>query len=145
ILKSPHDPVFVMVDDKGTSKKGRGEKALGYIAKHPEIEVLGVVAVASNTEGAKGALVDLSITKGREAVDSPVDKYGNPIPYGEYLVGDTVDVIEGLNIPIVVGIGDIGKMDGADDLSKRAPITTEAVREILRRSGYLDEARGRKN
>ena len=145
ILKTPNDPVFVMVDDKGTYKEGRGEKALKQMAKHPDIEILGVVAVASNTKRAKGALVDFSVTKGKEIVDAPVDKYGNSIPHDEYLVGDTVDVLRKLNIPMVVGTGDVGKQDGADDISKEVPVTTEAVLEILWRSGYLHDHNKGKN
>ena len=136
IKAAAYDPVLVMVDDKGKSTKGKGEQALQYIAKHPDIEVLGVVAVASNTHHTKGTLVDFSITKDGEVVDGAVDKNGNAAPYSEYLKGDTVDVLRKLNIPLVVGVGDIGKQDGADEC--QAPITTAAVEEILRRGGYLN-------
>lgn len=134
IKQTPYDPVLVMVDDKGKATEGKGEQALKYIVQHPEIEVLGVIAVASNTKNVKGTLVDFSITKEGEIIDSPVDKYGNSAEYKEYLQGDTVGVLRKLNIPIVVGEGDIGKQDGAD--SWQAPITTAAVQEILKRSGY---------
>lgn len=134
IKQTPYDPVLVMVDDKGKATEGKGEQALKYIVQHPDIEVLGVIAVASNTKNGKGTLVDFSITKEGEIIDSPVDKYGNSAEYQEYLQGDTVGVLRKLNIPIVVGVGDIGKQDGAD--SCLAPITTAAVREILKRSSY---------
>ncbi len=136
IKQTPCDPVLVMVDDKGKASEGKGEQALKYIVEHPEIEVLGVIAVASNTRNAKGSLVDFSITKEGEFIDSPVDKNGNPAKSQEYLKGDTVSVLHKLNIPIVVGEGDIGKQDGAD--SDQAPITKAAVEEILKRSGYFD-------
>ena len=136
IKDTPYDPVLVMVDDRGKSSRGRGEEALKSIAEHPDVEVLGVVAVASNTQKAKGTLVDFSVTKNNEIIDAPVDKYGNAAEFSEYLKGDTVDVLRSLDIPIVVGVGDIGKQDGAD--YNQAPVTTEAVSEILRRSGYLN-------
>ena len=65
-----------------------------------------------------------------------MNKHGEPEDFKEYLQGDTVDVLNKLNIPIIVGVGDIGKQDGAD--SNQAPITTAAVKEILRRSGFLN-------
>jgi stage V sporulation protein AE len=136
VKKAASDPVLVMVDDRGKSSQGRGEQALKYIVQHPDIEVLGVVAVASNTHSARGTLVDFSITKNGEVVDAPVNKHGEPEDFKEYLQGDTVDVLNKLNIPIIVGVGDIGKQDGAD--SNQAPITTAAVKEILRRSGFLN-------
>jgi stage V sporulation protein AE len=37
---------------------------------------------------------------------------------------------------VVVGIGDIGKMDGSDDPDRGAPLTTRALKEILSRSGF---------
>ena len=143
INQAAHDPVLVMVDDKGKSSEGKGEQALKYIAEHPDIEVLGVVAVASNTHNAKGTLVDFSVTKEGEIIDAPVDKNGNPATYKEYLQGDTVDILRELNIPVVVGVGDIGKQDGADNYE--APITTAAITEILRRGGYLDGRRQRQS
>ncbi|NLO89689.1 MAG: stage V sporulation protein AE [Clostridia bacterium] len=139
IIKAPKEPIFVMVDDKGLSTQGMGERILTYIARHPAIEVLGVVAVASNTKQAEGTPVDVSITKTGEKTQFPVDKYGNALPNEGLLKGDTVDVLKELNIPIVVGTGDTGKQDGADDLRKDAPVTLEAVEEILRRSGFLND------
>jgi len=138
ILKAPKEPVFVMVDDKGLSAQGMGEWILTFIARHPAIEVIGAVAVASNTKKIDGTPVDFSITKTGEKTDLPVDKYGNSVPTEGVLKGDTVDVLKELNIPIVVGTGDIGKQDGADDLSKQAPVTLEAVEEILNRSGFFN-------
>ncbi len=39
------------------------------------------------------------------------------------------------NIPLIVGIGDIGKMDGKDDCEIGAPIITKAMEEIINRVG----------
>ena len=44
-----------------------------------------------------------------------------------------------LDVPIVVGIGDIGKMAQLDDYRKGSPITKLAVEIILERSRYRDE------
>lgn len=137
IKAAKYDPVLVMLDDKGSSEKGKGEKALEYIAKHPDIEILGVVAVASNTDHTQGVVVDNSITKEGEVVTQAVDKHGNPKVFnGAVLEGDTVDILNELDIPVIIGTGDTGKMDGADSLKKKVPITTKAVEEILFRSGY---------
>ncbi|HEU5140908.1 MAG TPA: stage V sporulation protein AE, partial [Bacillales bacterium] len=48
--------------------------------------------------------------------------------------GDTVYVLDDLNLPIVVGVGDIGKMDNQDTVEKGCPITRQAVELVLERS-----------
>lgn len=109
-----HDPVLVMFDDRGRRDKGRGETAMEYVASHPEIEVLGAVAVASNTSGINGIVADICVTNNGEFVEAAVDKKGgikkksNNEPR---IKGDTVDVLNSLEIPVIVGVGDIGKMD----------------------------------
>jgi stage V sporulation protein AE len=133
IKTAPRDPVVVMLDDRGFNGTGRGEQAMAYIARHPEIQILGVLAVASNTEKVCGCRVDASISRSGNIVKSPVDKYGKP--KHDLLEGDTVEIIDSLNIPLVIGIGDIGKMDGADEVGKGAPLTTKALKTILERSG----------
>ena len=45
--------------------------------------------------------------------------------------GDTVYCLDSLDLPFVVGIGDIGKMGRKNDLSKGSPITMKAVELIL--------------
>lgn len=136
IKKAPHDPVVIMVDDRGKCGMGQGEKIFKYVAKHPDIEVIGVVAVASNTLNEKGVKVDQSVTRDGKFVDVPVDKDGFPEMRGhQYLEGDTVDIIKELHIPVVIGTGDTGKMDRKDDVCKGAPVTTKALLEIMNRSG----------
>lgn len=137
IKTAPKDPVVVMLDDRGYNGKGRGETALAYIAGHPEIEVLGVVAVASNTANVCGCKVDLSINRNGDIIEGPVDKMGRPSQ--SLLEGDTVEVINSLSIPLVIGIGDIGKMDGVDEAERGAPLTTRALKTILDRSGLREE------
>lgn len=133
-----HDPVLVMFDDRGDTFKGDGERAMEYVACHPDIEVLGAVAVASNTPGSVGVVANECITSGGNIVANAVDKKGankGGIYEPQVIVGDTVDVLNHLDIPFIVGIGDIGKMNRADDIEKGAPVTRRAIEEILRRSG----------
>ncbi|KJS18316.1 MAG: stage V sporulation protein AE [Peptococcaceae bacterium BRH_c4b] len=142
IMSAPHDPVVVMLDDRGKQGTGQGERALEYIAAHPDINVLGALAVASNTLYTAGTTVDESVTSEGSIVSGPVDKLGHQRPGTDhYLEGDTVEILDRLNIPVVVGIGDIGKMDGADDPDRGSPLTTKALREIMDRSGFVENSR----
>lgn len=143
LLKTvPYDPVLVMFDDKGHSEKAEGEQALEYVAQHPDVEVLGVVAVASNTTGIQGVHADACIDCHGHVIDLSVDKKGeiktdDNCSCEPKVVGDTVDVLNELEIPVIIGVGDIGKMDKHDDLSRGAPITRRAIEEILKRSGHI--------
>ncbi|SHK14314.1 stage V sporulation protein AE [Paramaledivibacter caminithermalis] len=139
IKQAKHDPVVVMVDDRGHNRMGKGEQALKYIINHNDIEVLGVIAVASNTEYVNGVEVDFSITKDGEIIKEAVNKFGDKTNQ-QVLFGDTVDVLSECDVPLIVGIGDIGKMDGKDDCEIGAPIITRAMEEIINRSGRKDEA-----
>lgn len=133
-----HDPVLVMFDDRGRKDKGKGEVAMEYVASHPDIEVLGVVAVASNTTGIDGVQADACINCYGDVVDVAVDKNGEPKKKcGEELIikGDTVDVLNNVAVPVIIGVGDIGKMDKADDIHRGAPVTRRAIEEVLKRSG----------
>ncbi|MGE5582634.1 MAG: stage V sporulation protein AE [Bacillota bacterium] len=137
IKETPRDPVLVMVDDCGDKGAGPGERVLQSLAKDPELEILGVVAVASNTAHVEGIPVTASVARDGSIVDSPVDKDGFPEPKGHYKVeGDTVDVLNSLNIPLVIGVGDLGKMEDADLVEDGAKITTIAVEEVLKRSNF---------
>ncbi|KXG74205.1 stage V sporulation protein AE [Thermotalea metallivorans] len=133
IKRAKYDPVVVMVDDKGSSRTGRGEWALYEIANHPDIEIMGVIAVASNTQGVKGVEVDFSVTCDGKIIEGAVDKEGLP-QKNNVIYGDTVDIIKKCEVPVIVGIGDIGKMAGKDDCEMGAPILTKAMEEILNRS-----------
>jgi stage V sporulation protein AE len=134
IKQTPNDPVVVMLDDRGYNGEGRGERALAYITGHPEMQVIGVLAVASNTENVCGCTVDASITNSGQVIKGAVDKSGKP--KNNLQEGDTVEIIDRLNLPLVIGIGDIGKMDGADEADKGAPLTTRAFQTILEESGF---------
>jgi stage V sporulation protein AE len=137
IKKAAYDPVLVMVDDCGCKGEGKGETILRTLAADPDLQILGVVAVASNTAGVDGVPITASITREGNIVNVPVDKDGYPEAAGHTKVeGDTVDVLSQLNIPIIVGVGDLGKMDDADLVEDGAKITTLAVQEILKRSNF---------
>jgi stage V sporulation protein AE len=137
VQNAKHDPVLVMFDDNGNGDYGYGEEALEYVTNHPSIEVLGAVAVASNTPFVEGVKVDFSIDQHGHVIQNAVDKDGLPAHTGEAVVyGDTVDVLSQINVPVIVGVGDIGKMQGKDHFLKGAPITKTAILEILKRSGY---------
>lgn len=130
--KAPHDPVLVMVDDRGEEWMGRGERALLSLLNHPRIEVLGVIAVASNTLNSRWAHVDASITADGRVVPTGVTKDGSPVQR-DRVRGDTVDALDSFDLPVVIGVGDLGKMGGADSPAAGAPITRKAIEEVLRR------------
>lgn len=150
LLKTvPHDPVLVMFDDRGRRDKGKGETALEYVASHPDIDVLGAVAVASNTTGIQGVTADACVSGEGQVVTNAVNKYGQEKVSGSdrtVVNGDTVDVLNDVDVPVIIGVGDIGKMDKADDLSRGAPVTRKAIEEILKRSGvnYAGTAKDRR-
>ncbi|NMD70256.1 stage V sporulation protein AE [Bacillus sp. DNRA2] len=136
IKKAPYDPVFVMFDDSGYVGEGAGEEALKYVVTHPDINVLGVIAVAAKTKDAEWTKVDVCID--REGVLTPygVDKFGIPELEMGRINGDTVYCLDQFDFPVVVGIGDIGKMAQHDHFERGSPITKKAVEIILERSGY---------
>lgn len=143
ITMAPHDPVFVMFDDNGDFGRGRGEQALEYVVKHPQIEVIGAIAVASNTKWVRGASVKVSIDNHGRIVEEAVDKDGfADVDLENRIYGDTVDVLNALQIPNLIGIGDIGKMQGRDSLHNGCPITRKAVQWILERSGFHGPGNG---
>lgn len=131
IRTAKYDPVVVMVDDRGNTHKGPGEAAMEFIINSEEIEILGVIAVASNTQKVKGIKVNYSIDKDGNIVRSGVDKLGNQ-KRDKIIKGDTVDILNNLEAPIVIGIGDPGKMDGFDNVEIGAPIVTKAMEEIMK-------------
>lgn len=134
IKDTPHDPVFVMADDCGYRGEGPGEKAMRTIANDPDIDVLGAIAVASNTDFTEWTKVDVSIDRSGELTEHGVDKHGvRDIEIGR-IDGDTVYVLDELDLPVIVGVGDIGKMDGQDTVEKGCPITRQAVDILLERS-----------
>lgn len=132
IKDAKYDPVVVMVDDRGLKGKGSGENALEQIIEHEDINVLGVIAVASNGKDKCGLEVNFSINKEGNKVSNAVDKNGNEIDIHN-ISGDTLSVLKKYEskIPIIVGIGDPGKMDRKDDIYLGSPITTLALKEVM--------------
>jgi stage V sporulation protein AE len=138
IKQTPNDPVLVMFDDSGLVGEGAGEKVLKYVAQNKDVEVLGVIAVASKTRDAEWTRVDVCIDQDGELTPYGVDKHGIPELEMGRLNGDTVYCLDELDLPIVVGVGDIGKMARHDHYERGAPITKKAVELILERSGFHD-------
>lgn len=132
IKEAEHDPVVVMVDDRGHTGIGSGEEAMDYILNDSELEVMGVIAVASNTSKVQGIKVDCSVDKNGEVINKAVDKSGNKKDT-KIVKGDTVDILNSVHVPLVIGIGDPGKMDGCDSIEFGAPIITKAMEEIIKR------------
>jgi len=136
IKKASHDPVLVMFDDSGIVGEGAGESALKYVATHKDIEVLGVIAVAARSRDEEWTRVDVSIDRDGELTPYGVDKHGIPELEIGRINGDTVYCLDELDVPIIVGVGDIGKMARHDSYKIGSPITKKAVELILERSGY---------
>ncbi|MDF2683119.1 MAG: stage sporulation protein [Brevibacillus sp.] len=144
IKMAPHDPVIVMFDDNGDFGRGRGEQAIEYVVKHPDIEVIGAIAVASNTRFVQGATVAYSVDNHGQIVEEAVDKDGYADEELKHRIyGDTVDILNALQVQNVIGIGDIGKMEGKDSLQNGCPITRIAVQWILERSRVHDAGNGK--
>ncbi|TCS93459.1 stage V sporulation protein AE [Hazenella coriacea] len=132
IKEALHDPVLVMFDDCGSVHEGDGEKALKIVATHPDIEVLGAIAVASNCPNSKGIPVQFALDRFGQVVKHRVDKYGNVMEEEPpHIYGDTVEVLNDLSIPIIIGMGDVGKMGKRDNREIGAPVTRKAVQLIL--------------
>lgn len=136
VKRASREPVLVMVDDRGSRRKGPGEAALEHLVRSPEVDVLGVVAVASNTDKVMGVPVLYSVDGEGRLIEGAVDKFGEREPPGQERVeGDTVDVLNTLDVPVVIGIGDPGKMNHRDKSSRGAAVTTKAVQAVLELSG----------
>lgn len=139
ILQAPREPVVVMVDDKGHKGVGAGERVIEYLLhQSDQIEVLGVIAVASNSR-VRGAWVDYSVTADLQVVkDHPVSKEGalEP-PRHRRLEGDTVQILDRYPDLLVVGCGDPGKMDGLDRAGNGAEVTRKCLELILEGSDSL--------
>jgi stage V sporulation protein AE len=132
VQQAVHDPVIVMFDDCGSSKLGAGENSLYYVATHPQIEVLGAIVVASNCMHSRGTPVHMSLDCYGNIVSTGVDKYGlYQNQKTARIYGDTVEVLNNLSIPVIIGIGDIGKMRHQDTVSTGSPVTTKAIQLIL--------------
>jgi stage V sporulation protein AE len=134
VKQTLNDPVVIMVDDCGNPGQGAGENVMKEIIHHPDIEVLGVVAIASNTSEGEGARVEYSINEKGEVTKKAVDKEGKEVS-DNVVIGDTLSILDDETVPIIVGLGDPGKMNNQDLADNGAPITTAALQKILNKSG----------
>jgi len=133
IMEAAHDPVIVMVDDRGAKGQGPGETAMAAVLDSKDIDILGVVAVSSNGKDCNGLDVNCSITKDGEVVHNAVDKYGQNT-HTDKICGDTLSILRSRHGVFIIGIGDPGKMDYNDEVLKGAPITTKAFNMIMENS-----------
>ncbi len=132
IKQAPYDPVVVLLDDRGEAGEGKGERALEKLLQAKSLDILGVIAVASNTEHARGIEVNESVDRHGRVTRRPVDKYGEPEPPGHrFLEGDTAEILARFPEVRVIGVGDLGKMKGGDDPAHGAMITTRCLKELL--------------
>lgn len=136
VKEAPHDPIVIMVDDRGAKGEGPGEAAMQTVLDNAYVDILGVVAVSSNGKDCNGLNVTCSITKDGDIVEGAVDKNGNDA-HTDYICGDTLSILKNRKDLLIVGIGDPGKMDYKDEVSKGAPITTKALREVMKRKGLM--------
>jgi len=115
--------------------QGEGENALQVLLQSSEVEVLGVVAVAANTQPVHGVDVVVSVTQDGQVIEGAVDKSGEQVA-GHLLRGDTVDVLESYQGP-VVGLGDPGKMDGHDSVKRAYPSLKRHCRKCYKGVGGM--------
>lgn len=135
ISKAKSYPVIVFLDDRGDQFQGRGETALIDLMNYPNVNVIGAIAVASEAKLTHGVHVDASVTMDGQLISNPVDKNGRVIQRKKgRLKGDTVDVLDRLDIPVIIGLGDPGKQHHHDDIKRGAPLTKLALTEIIKRS-----------
>lgn len=137
ILSIDQEPIYVLVDDAGIQGIGPGEKVIKALFEHPDITIIGALAVAAHTRHSEWTRIDLAINQDGEFVGTGVDKEGIIELEGPRINGDTVYILDQLSIPNVIAIGDIGKMHGKDDVEKGSPITKKALRFILEREGII--------
>lgn len=135
VKSAPSDLVFVLVDDAGWHGIGAGEHILIDMYKDSTIKIIGAIAVASHTKNLEWTRFTFAIDNEGNLTANGVDKEGIPIEDVGRINGDTVYALDQVDLPIVVAIGDIGKMYGRDDIKKGSPITRKAIELILERGG----------
>ncbi|WP_416149645.1 stage V sporulation protein AE [Salipaludibacillus sp. HK11] len=141
ILEAPIEPVIVLFDDAGYPGIGPGESRMRGVANSPFIQVLGVIAVAAHTDTDDWSKVDVCVDRYGNITEYGVDKAGIKETEIKRIRGDTVDLLNVNEDPIIIGVGDVGKMGGYDDFEKGAPVTKKAIQLILERSGLSDPPR----
>ncbi|MFB4160651.1 stage V sporulation protein AE [Geomicrobium sp. JSM 1781026] len=135
ILHSKHDTTVVMFDDAGTTSVGPGERLMKRLVEEGHIHVLGALAVSSANRSGDWTRVNVSIDRNGNLVSNGVDKEGIEELDDHRVYGDTVYILDQLALPIIVGVGDLGKMGGKDHPHHGSPVTQRALHLILERSG----------
>lgn len=138
VYEARENPIYVLVDDAGVFGIGSGEEMILALVNDPIITIIGVIAVAAHTKNMEWSRVLLSIDQDGQIIEHGVDKEGVGISEVGRINGDTVYVLDQLDLPNVIAIGDIGKMHGFDDKKKGYPITRKAIELILER-GFTSE------
>ncbi|WP_350344719.1 stage V sporulation protein AE [Proteinivorax tanatarense] len=137
IEQSKGSTVIVMVDDRGQAGQGKGERVTEYLTTQDGIEIIGALAVASNSPAVEPIKPDKSITMTGDFVSLGVDKEGIELA-DDKIYGDTVENLESLGIKNIIGIGDIGKMCGQDSIHEGVPVTIKAIEEIIKLNSKKD-------
>ncbi|WP_077621674.1 stage V sporulation protein AE [Sediminibacillus massiliensis] len=135
VLRAKKEPVYVLIDDAGATGVGAGERILLDMAEHPGIKIIGAIAVAAHTKNAEWSRFTFAIDQDGELIPNGISKEGIPIPEVGRINGDTVYVLDQLDLPLIIAIGDIGKMQGKDDIAIGSPITRKAIEIIMERGG----------
>ncbi|MDC3415426.1 stage V sporulation protein AE [Aquibacillus salsiterrae] len=135
VHEAKQEPVYVLIDDAGVQGVGFGEKILSSLAEDPKIEIIGAIAVAAHTKNMEWCRFTFAIDNEGNQIPYGVDKKGIPIPEVGRINGDTIYLLDQLDLPLVIAIGDIGKMDGKDDIKKGSPVTRKALEIIFERGG----------
>ena len=136
IKEAAHDPVVVMVDDRGTKGEGSGEAAMAAVLDSKDLDILGVVAVSSNGKDCNGLNVNCSVTKDGVVVHTAVNKYGQDT-HDHDICGDTLSILRSRRNIFIVGMGDPGKMDYKDEVFRGAPVTTKALQIVMEHSKVM--------
>ncbi|ADL51845.1 stage V sporulation protein AE [Clostridium cellulovorans] len=124
------NPVLVMVDDKGKRGYGLGEKTMMELLLNEYIEIIGIIAVASNCDNCSGTEVDCSVDRNGDIVPYAVNKEG-VVQNSKILYGDTHNFLYMLKEkPYIIGIGDVGKMKGKFENNNSAVLTI-AINNII--------------
>ncbi|SDI30232.1 stage V sporulation protein AE [Natribacillus halophilus] len=138
IIATSYERIAVLFDDAGEAYEGRGEDFMVRLAREEEIELIGALAVASAERSGDWTKVDISVDRYGYLTEWGVDKEGFR-DIEEYRIhGDTVYCLDQLQIPLIIGIGDLGKMGGRDAPKRGSPVTKTALELIIERSDMND-------
>lgn len=133
------DEIAVLLfDDAGQAYEGRGEELMVRLANEEGIKVIGALAVASTERSGDWTKVDVSVDRYGKLSEWGVDKEGFRDIEENRVHGDTVYSLDQLSIPVIVGIGDLGKMGGRDHPKRGAPVTATALQVIIEREDATD-------